>query len=149
MVVEARRTPVVGELAEIEIVAGDLRLAPADDGFGAGVVRDRRHARRTAQTFLTARRRDVDAPAIDRDLDPAEAHDGIRQQERVVCVRDARDLFEGLQDSGGRLAMHDRHELRAAAVERGGDRIGLDHATPFGAYRDHLRAAALGDLEQE
>ena len=42
VVVEARGTPVVGELAEVEVVAADLGTARADQRLGARVVRHRR-----------------------------------------------------------------------------------------------------------
>src|SRR4029453_11729806 len=71
VVVEARGAPVVRELTEIEVVAARLARARATDGLGARVVGHGRHARRTAETLLAARRRDVERPPIDRDLGAA------------------------------------------------------------------------------
>src|SRR2546430_4220060 len=102
--VEARGAPVVGELTEVEVVPLPLGPPARDDGLGPCVVGDRRQPRRAAQTLLGPGDRDVDVPAVDGDLAPAERHDAVGDQERSVSVSQLRDLGERLQGAGRGLA---------------------------------------------
>jgi len=64
-------------------------------------------------------------------------------------VRQARDVFERLQDTGRRLIVDHRDELAAPAIEGGGERVRLQHTTPLAADGDDFGAAAFGDLGEQ
>ena len=149
VMVEAGRAPVLGDLAEVEVVTPDWAKPRRDHGLGAGVVGERREPGGTAQALLGPRDGDVDVPAVDGDLAAAQGHHAVGDEERSVGVGDARDLLEGLQHARRRLAVDHGHQLGASAGDRGRDRLGLDDPAPLAAHGDDLGPAALGDLDQE
>ena len=149
VVVEAPGAPVVGELAEVQIVAPHFGPAPADDGVGPRVVGDRRQPRRTAQTLLGPCGRDVDVPAVDGDLAPAQGHHAVRDQERAVVVGRPCEVGERLEYPGRGLAVNDRDQLRLSSFQRSLDGGWIDQSPPLAAHHGDLGATPLGDLDQQ
>ena len=125
----ARFAPVLEDQIHVEVPGGRLPPAPTHRIDGAGPERDGAEPRRGAETFLGARAGGVHAPVVHRHRHAAQRGHAVEGEQRTVIARAARDRFDRLPGSRGRLGVDQRHELRGPAGELCRDTLRGDHLT--------------------
>jgi hypothetical protein len=88
---------------------------------GAVAEADGGEAGRAAEALLRAAVDRINTPVIDTEFMPAEAGDGIDDEECASAVDEFREAFQGLVGTGAGLGMDDGDEFGLGMlVERGG-----------------------------
>lgn len=132
------------------------RLQPALDALaaeqlrlGALVVGDRGHAGRHRQAFLRAADDGVQAPGVGLDRHAAERGDRVDGDQDAALAAGFADGLERLHAAGRRLAVHDRHQIRTAGVDRLDHLLRLEYLAPGLFDRIDLRPEPLRQLGEQ
>ena len=158
-------SPVVHQHGQVEIVgadAGAVRgdeagraeaglhvLAALEEALDPLVEGDGGRAGRAGQALLQAGGGGIDPPGIDGEVHATEGGGGIDIEDAVIPTAHVPYPGQGLGHGGGGVAVHDRHQLGAHALDLGLDGVGLEHGAPRGLHGAQLGAAAGGDLAEQ
>ncbi len=125
-------------------------MAAGEDVFRRAVGNgDGGRTRRPAHAFLQPATDHVHAPAVGRDLHPAQRRGGVNIGQHVILAAQRAHPVQRLGNGGGRITMDARQHMRAVGDDRVLDLLQRGNLAPRNVQRHDFGANALRDFGQQ